>query len=77
LPQLTQGKGSTIFLPAEAAGVIGALGGIRTLLARDPNAGSAPDTPSPGGARPGGAPYGALPPQLGSGAAGGSSPKGR
>ncbi|MGQ0765358.1 MAG: SPFH domain-containing protein [Gemmatimonadota bacterium] len=32
LPQLTQGKGTTIFLPSEAAGVMGALGGIRELL---------------------------------------------
>src|SRR5262252_2151662 len=34
LPQVTQGKGSTIFLPAEASGVMGALGGMRELLAR-------------------------------------------
>ena len=32
LPQLAQGKGSTIFLPAEAAGVMGALGGLKELL---------------------------------------------
>jgi regulator of protease activity HflC (stomatin/prohibitin superfamily) len=32
LPQLTQGKGSTIFLPAEASGVMGALGGLKELL---------------------------------------------
>lgn len=32
LPQLSQGKGSTIFLPSEAAGVMGALGGLRALL---------------------------------------------
>jgi regulator of protease activity HflC (stomatin/prohibitin superfamily) len=32
LPQITQGKGSTIFLPAEAAGVMGALGGMKELL---------------------------------------------
>src|SRR5690606_38487799 len=32
LPQLTQGKGSTIFLPAEATGVMGALGGLREML---------------------------------------------
>jgi len=37
LPQLTQGRGSTIFLPAEASGVMGALGGLRELLM--PNAG--------------------------------------
>jgi regulator of protease activity HflC (stomatin/prohibitin superfamily) len=38
LPQLTQGKGTTIFLPAEAAGVMGSLGGIRELLMRQGNA---------------------------------------
>lgn len=32
LPTLAQGKGSTIFLPAEASGVMGALGGLRELL---------------------------------------------
>ena len=34
LPQVTQGKGSTIFLPAEATGVLGALGGMRELLSK-------------------------------------------
>jgi regulator of protease activity HflC (stomatin/prohibitin superfamily) len=34
LPTLAQGKNSTIFLPAEAAGVMGAIGGIRELVAR-------------------------------------------
>jgi len=34
LPQMTQGKGTTIFLPAEAAGVMGALGGLRELVGR-------------------------------------------
>jgi regulator of protease activity HflC (stomatin/prohibitin superfamily) len=32
LPAVTAGKGSTIFLPAEATGVMGALGGMRELL---------------------------------------------
>src|SRR3569832_616332 len=32
LPAVTQGKGTTIFLPAEASGVMGALGGVRELL---------------------------------------------
>jgi len=32
LPLLTQGKGSTIFLPSEATGVMGALGGLKELL---------------------------------------------
>lgn len=34
LPILAQGKGSTIFLPAEAAGVMGAIGGLRELVNR-------------------------------------------
>src|SRR5687767_5731804 len=34
LPTLAQGKGSTIFLPAEAAGVMGAIGGLRELVSR-------------------------------------------
>ncbi len=32
LPALTQGKGATVFLPVEAAGVMGALGGLREML---------------------------------------------
>lgn len=32
LPKLAEGKGSTIFLPSEATGVMGALGGLRELL---------------------------------------------
>jgi regulator of protease activity HflC (stomatin/prohibitin superfamily) len=32
LPSIAQGKGSTIFLPVEAAGVMGALGGLREVL---------------------------------------------
>jgi regulator of protease activity HflC (stomatin/prohibitin superfamily) len=43
LPLLTQGKGSTIFLPAEASGVMGALGGLRELLnATGPKSDDAP-----------------------------------
>jgi len=34
LPTLAQGKNATIFLPAEAAGVMGAIGGLRELVAR-------------------------------------------
>ena len=34
LPVLTQGKGTTVFLPMEATGVMGALGGLKELLAR-------------------------------------------
>ncbi len=50
LPLLTQGKGTTIFLPAEASGVMGALGGLRELLSatghsRDPEAPAAARAP--------------------------------
>ena len=34
LPKLAEGKGSTVFLPAEATGVLGAVGGIKELLTR-------------------------------------------
>jgi regulator of protease activity HflC (stomatin/prohibitin superfamily) len=34
LPKLTEGKGSTIFLPSEATGVMGAVGALKELLAR-------------------------------------------
>jgi regulator of protease activity HflC (stomatin/prohibitin superfamily) len=32
LPQLTQGRGTTIFLPAEAAGMMGSIGALREVL---------------------------------------------
>ncbi len=32
LPSISQGKGTTIFLPAEASGMLGALGGLREML---------------------------------------------
>jgi regulator of protease activity HflC (stomatin/prohibitin superfamily) len=32
LPQITQGKGTTIFLPTEATGMMGALGGLKEML---------------------------------------------
>jgi regulator of protease activity HflC (stomatin/prohibitin superfamily) len=32
LPQIAQGKGTTVFLPTEAIGVLGAVGGIKELL---------------------------------------------
>jgi regulator of protease activity HflC (stomatin/prohibitin superfamily) len=32
LPKITEGKGTTIFLPAEATGVMGAIGGLKELL---------------------------------------------
>src|SRR5688500_15112905 len=44
LPAVTAGAGTTIFLPAEAAGVMGALGGIREMLSRG---GMSSGTPAP------------------------------
>jgi regulator of protease activity HflC (stomatin/prohibitin superfamily) len=38
LPKLTEGKGSTIFLPSEATGVMGAIGSLRELLVRSGSA---------------------------------------
>lgn len=32
LPAISQGRGTTIFLPAEASGMLGALGGLREML---------------------------------------------
>jgi regulator of protease activity HflC (stomatin/prohibitin superfamily) len=51
LPQVTAGAGTTIFLPSEAAGVMGAIGGIREMLKG--GTGSAGGKPS-ASARPGG-----------------------
>jgi regulator of protease activity HflC (stomatin/prohibitin superfamily) len=34
LPRLTEGKGSTIFLPSEATGVMGAVGALREMLVK-------------------------------------------
>jgi regulator of protease activity HflC (stomatin/prohibitin superfamily) len=67
LPALAQGKGSTIFLPSEAAGVMGALGGLRALLGAGgpvsgaPADGEPPRVPAPRIGAPG------APPQLGAG----------
>ncbi|MGQ0647388.1 MAG: SPFH domain-containing protein [Gemmatimonadaceae bacterium] len=52
LPQLTQGKGSTIFLPSEASGVMGALGGLRALLQSTSSAETAATPPRPSGPKP-------------------------
>jgi hypothetical protein len=54
LPRLAEGKGSTIFLPMEAAGVMGAVGGLRELFAR---AGASAADPT---RRPANPPTGAL-----------------
>ena len=47
LPTLAQGKNSTIFLPAEAAGVMGAIGGLRELVTRAGNPGGQPQAEPP------------------------------
>ncbi len=58
LSRLTEGKGSTIFLPTEASAVMGAIGGIRELLTRGlGSAGTQPAT-APAAAYP--APRGQL-----------------
>ncbi|CAN5894660.1 SPFH domain-containing protein [soil metagenome] len=44
LPKLTEGKGTTIFLPAEATGVMGAIGGLREMFVR--TAGGPAPTPA-------------------------------
>lgn len=48
LPAMAQGKGSTIFLPAEAAGVMGAIGGLRELVKKT-TPGASPIDNSPSG----------------------------
>src|SRR3954470_5563687 len=40
LPKITEGAGSTIFLPVEATGVMGAIGGLRELLVKSAAAGA-------------------------------------
>ncbi|HWJ22054.1 MAG TPA: SPFH domain-containing protein [Gemmatimonadaceae bacterium] len=56
LPKLADGAGTTIFLPAEAAGVMGAIGGLRQLLV-----GSAAVGGGNSGARAGGPPGASAP----------------
>jgi regulator of protease activity HflC (stomatin/prohibitin superfamily) len=46
LPAVTKGAGTTIFLPSEASGVMGALGGLRELLARTGNAAGSVSVPT-------------------------------
>lgn len=47
LPALAQGKGTTVFLPSEATGVLGAIGGIKELLKTGGSrAAEQPGTPS-------------------------------
>jgi len=45
LPKMTEGKGSTIFLPSEATGVMGAVGALKELLARTGGSGSESNAP--------------------------------
>jgi regulator of protease activity HflC (stomatin/prohibitin superfamily) len=52
LPALTQGKGSTVFLPVEASGVMSALGGLREVLKAGGSAGSSHESPRALGAGP-------------------------
>src|SRR5687767_13949235 len=52
LPAITQGKGSTVFLPVEAAGVMGALGGLREVLRASGGAAGAPESRGALGAGP-------------------------
>jgi hypothetical protein len=65
LPKLTEGSGTTIFLPTEATGMMGALGGLREMLMRNASAKS-PADPARATARPSSPPRSA-PPQLGRG----------
>ena len=69
LPKITEGSGTTIFLPAEATGVMGAIGAMKELLVRSgasSNQGGAP-RPRPSAAQQ--APTQPPPQQLGAGTA--------
>ncbi|MDE3052254.1 MAG: SPFH/Band 7/PHB domain protein [Gemmatimonadota bacterium] len=37
LPKITEGKGTTLFLPSEASGVLSAVGGLRQMLQKGPS----------------------------------------
>ena len=63
LPLVTQGQGTTIFLPAEASGVMGALGGMREMLRGTSNAPAA-RPPGSAASRPGGYQAPRTPPAL-------------
>lgn len=47
LPQIAQGKGTSVFLPSEATGVLGAIGGMKELLRRGGLAASPADRSVP------------------------------
>jgi hypothetical protein len=55
LPYLAQGKGSTVFLPAEASGMMGALGAVREMLRAKGGDVTAPSAPAIPGVGPTGA----------------------
>jgi regulator of protease activity HflC (stomatin/prohibitin superfamily) len=70
LPGLAQGRGTTLFLPSEASGVLGAVGALSNVLRGSAgNAGAAPaEAPAPPARRPAGvAGPPPAPPQLGPG----------
>jgi len=50
LPMLTQGKGTTIFLPTEAAGALAAMGALRKVMDAAGHGNADIDTPRPTGA---------------------------
>ena len=47
LPKLAEGKGSTIFLPTEASGVMGAVGALKELVARGGSSSVGAGSPAP------------------------------
>ena len=49
LPQIAQGKGTTIFLPSEATGVLAAIGGMKEMLRGAVSAASEKPAPKVGG----------------------------
>jgi len=70
LPKITEGSGTTIFLPAEATGVMGAIGAMRELLVRSSASGARGGSASPprGSTSPTSS-QPSSPPQLGAGSA--------
>jgi regulator of protease activity HflC (stomatin/prohibitin superfamily) len=70
LPKITEGSGTTIFLPAEATGVMGAIGAMRELLVRSSASGAKGGAaPSPRGTTSPAPSQPPSPPQLGAGSA--------
>ena len=57
LPKMAEGKGSTVFLPAEATGVMGAVGALREML----NKASTNPTENPSNTRRASGPVSAYP----------------